>query len=196
MVPIINGLPGPRQLIQGVNLGSIACLSATLCETAGAYIDGSGTVVVPVVDGVPGGPVVVPGGSGLALTCPTASTCVAVGTSLVFPYVGVVTTITETGGGEPSNEASLSCTVGTSGSGAPIDICTVSDADGIRTVQVTNTATGQKQAALAFDCASAPTSAEIRVPAGTRYRVNVTDCDSPRNKTTFVIRANGNVNQV
>ena len=88
-------------------------------------------------------------------------------------------------------EGSLVCTPGTSGSGSPLARCTVSDPDGIRTVHVGNTDTGQPQAAFSFGCANPLTSFNFSLPAGTRYKVVVTDCNVPRVKTAYVIRPNG-----
>jgi len=90
----------------------------------------------------------------------------------------------------------LSCSAGTSPSGAPLDVCTLSDPDGIASFQVKNTATNAQQVSLAFDCATAPTTVQFKVPANTKYKVFVTDCKVPANKTTYVIRANGGVNTV
>ena len=93
--------------------------------------------------------------------------------------------------GPPATGTTLTCTAGTSGSGAPVQRCTVSDPDGIRTIQVRNTQTDRLQYSAAFNCSDAPSSLRFTVPAGTRYRVVVTDCRQPRNKTTSVIRADG-----
>jgi len=93
----------------------------------------------------------------------------------------------------PSPSTSLSCKTGKATNGDPIDICTVTDADKVHAVIVNNLATGTKQAGLSFDCAAAPTSAKFRVPAGSKYRVVVTDCAGPRNTATFVVRADGAV---
>ena len=196
VVPITNGIVGTRVVLRNVFLAAISCLSPTTCEATGGNTNGSGRVVVPIFNGNPGVPTLVPGTGGLdGIACPTATSCVAVGASDVFPYVGVVSSITETGV-EPSGESSLSCTPGTTGSGAPLDVCTVSDSDGLRIIRVKNTATNQLQASVAFACASAPTTAKIRVPAGAKYKVTVTDCDNPRNTSNFVIRADGTVNNL
>jgi len=99
-------------------------------------------------------------------------------------------------GGAPPADTALSCTRGTNRRGIPVDICRITDTDGIRTVHIRNTATNQQQTALEFVCSDAPGSVGFTVPAGTKYKVSVTDCDTPRNKTTFVIRAQGDVNEV
>jgi len=88
-------------------------------------------------------------------------------------------------------DTALVCQPGTSGSGAAIQICKVSDTDGIRTVLVKNTATNSQQVGLSFDCASAPTSVEFRVPAGTKYNIAIADCSTPRNTTKFVLNERG-----
>ncbi|MDQ3717177.1 MAG: hypothetical protein M3381_14385, partial [Actinomycetota bacterium] len=90
-------------------------------------------------------------------------------------------------------DTALTCGPGTNGSGDPILVCKVSDTDGIRVVQVRNTATDQRQFGLSFKCSDAPKSLEFRVPAGTKYKVVVTDCDSPRNTTRFAVTADGRV---
>lgn len=95
---------------------------------------------------------------------------------------------------QPTTSA-LTCRPGTSGGGAPLDVCTVTDVDGIRSVQVKNSATGLQQVTFGpFNCATAPTSINFSVPAGTKYKVFVTDCAPARNKKTFSIRPNGGVN--
>lgn len=88
---------------------------------------------------------------------------------------------------------SLVCTPGTTGSGSPLNSCTVSDADGLRTVVVRNLDTGQQQFSAPFNCATSPTSFNFNVPANTRYRVVVTDCSQPRRTMTYNIRTNGTV---
>jgi len=88
----------------------------------------------------------------------------------------------------------LSCTTSTNPGGAVVNVCTVSDPDGIRSVVVRNTATNQQSAGLTLNCSDAPTPVKFRVPIGAKYRVIVVDCDSPRNRTIFTLRANGVVN--
>jgi len=88
---------------------------------------------------------------------------------------------------------SLSCTTNTNKAGTLMNVCTVSDPDGLRSVMVRNTATGQSSAGLTFNCSDAPMSAKFRVPAGPKYKVTVIDCADSRNKTIFVIRPNSTV---
>lgn len=92
----------------------------------------------------------------------------------------------------PPNTA-LVCRPDTGGSGDPIQVCTVSDTNGIRFIQVKNVDTNQQQVALNFDCASAPKTVEFRVPAGPKYNVVVTDCAAPKNTTRFVVTNDGRV---
>jgi len=92
-------------------------------------------------------------------------------------------------------QTSLACTPETNRSGAPIVVCTVGDTDGIRYVQVGNTVTNEQQKGLTFDCANAPTSTQIRVPANTKFNVVVADCATPRNTTKFVLTADARVRQ-
>ncbi len=107
------------------------------------------------------------------------------------------TTVTITVAPPAVSPTTLTCTPGTTGAGAPIEVCTVRDGDGVRIVRVVDTAARANAIApLSFSCSSAPTSVEFRVPANTRYRVSVTDCNRPRNRSTFTIRANGKVRQV
>jgi subtilisin-like proprotein convertase family protein len=95
-----------------------------------------------------------------------------------------------------SPATSLTCTPGTSGGGAA-DVCTVRDGDGVRTVLVMDTtANTQVFPPLTFTCPGAPTSTQFTVPANTKYKVFVTDCNTPRVKTSFVIRADGTVRGV
>lgn len=88
---------------------------------------------------------------------------------------------------------SLTCTTDTNKAGTLMNVCTVSDPDGLRSVMVRNTVTDQSSAGLWFHCSDAPSSAKFRVPAGVKYKVVVIDCADPRNKTILVIRANGDV---
>jgi Tol biopolymer transport system component len=90
-------------------------------------------------------------------------------------------------------DTALVCRPSTSGGGNAIEVCTVSDTDGIRFVQVGNAATNQQETALTFDCSNAPRSAEFRVPANTKYNVTVADCANPRNTTSFVLTEDGRV---
>ncbi len=96
-------------------------------------------------------------------------------------------------GAAPATPSTLTCERRTNAAGTLVDICTVSDPDGIRSVQIRNLDSGATLTGLSFNCAQAPTEAKIRVPAGSRYRVIVTDCDTPRTTTTFTLRANGSV---
>ena len=96
----------------------------------------------------------------------------------------------------PATPTTLTCETRTNNAGTLINVCTVSDPDGIRSVQIRNLDTGAAQIGVSFGCTEAPTSMKFRVPSGPRYRVIVTDCSDPRNRTTFVIRANGTVSQV
>lgn len=94
---------------------------------------------------------------------------------------------------QPTHSA-LTCRPGTSGGGGALDVCTVTDVNGIRSVQVKNSASGTQQATFSFSCATAPTSFNFSVPAGTKYKVFVSDCQKPTVKQTFGLRANGGVN--
>lgn len=110
---------------------------------------------------------------------------------------GLVLWTAPAGAGIPVGTTTLSCVPGTSGNGAPLDVCTLNDPDGIRTVQVKNSVANQQQTSVAFDCSPTPiTSFELRVPANTKYKVFVTDCSAPRVKTTFVIHPDGSVSTV
>lgn len=92
----------------------------------------------------------------------------------------------------PPNTA-LVCRPDTGGSGDSIQVCTVSDTNGIRFIQVKNVDTNQQQVGLNFDCASAPKRVEFRVPAGSKYNVVVADCAAPKNTTRFVVTNDGRV---
>ncbi len=198
VVPIVNGTAGTPQPVAGVDvLSGIACLNATTCEAVGFGYDPetntSFGLVVPILDGIPGAVNPVPGSNGLENVACSAPNCVATGSvNLPAPVftVGVVVAITE----QVDAPTSLTCTTRTNNAGTLIDVCTVSDPDGIRNVQVRNMATNSASGSLTFGCSGTPTtSAKFRVPAGTRYKVVVNDCTSPSVKTTFVIRANGSV---
>ncbi len=89
-------------------------------------------------------------------------------------------------------DTALVCRPDVNGSGNPIQVCTVSDTNGIRFVQVKNVDTNQQQVGLAFDCA-ATREVEFRVPAGAKYNIVVTDCAAARNMTRFVLTEDGRV---
>jgi len=91
-------------------------------------------------------------------------------------------------------QTSLTCRVTTPGID-PVNLCTVSDTDGLRSIQVRNTTTSRLQVTQAYDCSNAPTSATFRVPAGTKYKVAIIDCSRPKNETDFTILANNRVVQ-
>jgi len=201
LVPIVDGTPGTPQPVNGVDvITAIACLDATTCEAVGFLYDpetnSSSGFVLPIVNGIAGEVTLVPGTNALDYIACVAPNCVATG-SVIVPApdftTGLVVAITE----QADAPSTLTCTTRTNNAGTLIDVCTVSDPDGIRSVQVRNTSTNASQASLAFGCSDTPTtSAKFRVPAGTRYRVVVNDCSDPRVKSTFVVRANGSVNQV
>ena len=88
-------------------------------------------------------------------------------------------------------DTALTCFPRTNRNGVELEVCTASDTDGIRTVLVKNTATNSQQLAKSFDCASAPQSFKFTLPAGTKYNITVTDCSTPRNKTQWVLTADG-----
>ncbi len=90
-------------------------------------------------------------------------------------------------------DTALTCGPGTNNAGEPIQICHVSDTDGLRSVLVTNADTGQSQSAFNFSCSNTTTSVHFKVPAGTRFNVAVSDCAAPRNITKWVILPNGRV---
>ncbi|MEN3314389.1 MAG: hypothetical protein V7605_623 [Acidimicrobiaceae bacterium] len=110
---------------------------------------------------------------------------------------GLVLWTAPAGAGIPAGTTTLSCVPGTSGSGAPLDVCTLNDPDGIRTVLVNDSAANQRQVGAGFDCSPTPTTSfEFRVPANKKYKVFVSDCSTPRIKTTFVIHPDGSVTTV
>ena len=199
VVPIVDGTPGTPQVVDlNGALPGIACLDATTCEAVGFQNTDTGSVgvIVPIVSGIPAAVNPVPGTNGLDHVACVAPNCVATGSvNLPAPdfTTGLVVAFTE----QVDAPTTLTCTTRTNNAGTLIDVCTVSDADGIRNVQVRNTATGSPQGSLALGCSEPrTTSFKFRVPAGTKYRVIVNDCSSPSVRSTFVIRANGSVNQV
>lgn len=95
--------------------------------------------------------------------------------------------------GAANGDTSVVCTPGVVG-GAPFANCTVSDPDGIQTiaVKVAEPFFNQTVVTEQFACGTdAPTSFNFNIIAGDRYKVFVTDCQKPRDKSTWVIRANG-----
>lgn len=90
-------------------------------------------------------------------------------------------------------DTALTCRPDTNASGNPIEVCTVSDTDGIRSVQVKNAQTNLQQVGLNFDCSNAPKTLEFRVPANAKYNVVVADCANPRNTSKFVLTDDGRV---
>ena len=95
-----------------------------------------------------------------------------------------------------TNDTHLVCNSDTTPAGDDIERCHVHDGDGIRTVLVRNTDTNQPQIGIGpLECgANTQDAVDFFVPSGNRYKVFITDCDG--NKSTFVIRPNGDVNQV
>jgi hypothetical protein len=82
VVPITDGIAGPRQSVPGAGvLSDVSCPSATSCFATGRTTDNHG-VLVPITNGVPGPAQVVAGTDYLVdIACPSPSTCVAVGGS-------------------------------------------------------------------------------------------------------------------
>ncbi len=75
VVPISNGVPGSPELVPGVPLRAVACISTTTCVAVGAE-------VVPITNGVPGTAVAGAGGSAIACSANTGAivpVCFAVG---------------------------------------------------------------------------------------------------------------------
>jgi TolB protein len=89
------------------------------------------------------------------------------------------------------SQTALVCTPDTNKGGAPIVVCTVSDTDGLQSVQVRNTETNEAQTPQTFSCASGQTSTQVRVPANTKFKVTVTDCAG--NSTKFVLTSDARV---
>lgn len=113
--------------------------------------------------------------------------------SSALAAVGMTVVTGAPAGATPGN-TTLVCTPGTIGSsGAPSADCTLSDPDGIRTVaiKVAEPFFNQTVVTQSYDCSAAPTDVNFQIIAGSRYKVFVTDCEVPRDKATFVIRANG-----
>ncbi len=87
VVPVVDGLPGAAQPIDGGDFRAIACPSADTCYAAGyagglaSANEGQGTGgIVTIVDGQPAAVQAVPAAGPLdAIACPTASTCLALG---------------------------------------------------------------------------------------------------------------------
>lgn len=71
--------------------------------------------------------------------------------------------------------------------------CTITDPDGIRSLNITNTVTGEKTGIGTLDCSSPTTSITAATVPAVRSKVSVTDCETPRDRTLFVIRADGSV---
>jgi len=90
-------------------------------------------------------------------------------------------------------QTALVCRPDTNGSGDPIQVCTVSDLNRVRFVQVKNVDTSQQQFAVSFGCRTAPRKVEFKIPAGAKYNVVVSDCAPARNLTRFVLTADGRV---
>ena len=98
VVPITDGIAGPRQSVPGAGvLSDVLCPSATTCFATGRTTDNQG-VLVPITNGVAGPAQVVAGTDYLVdIACPSPSTCVAVGGSPSFtgnPVAGFVVVIT------------------------------------------------------------------------------------------------------
>jgi hypothetical protein len=83
VAPITNGSMGTPVDLDGVQIGGLACVSATACVLGGAGPEVGGEtngVVMPLTNGVPGAAEVVSGTSVLgAVACSPAATCVAAG---------------------------------------------------------------------------------------------------------------------
>jgi hypothetical protein len=99
VVPITDGIAGPRQSVPGAGvLSDVVCPSATSCFATGRTTDNQG-VFVPITNGVAGPAQVVAGTDYLVdIACPSPSRCVAVGGSPSFtgnPIDGFVVAITD-----------------------------------------------------------------------------------------------------
>ena len=83
VIPIINGAPGPLQVVpKSFLLAGVACPTPTRCLAVGQDLDLSDGAVVPVTNGVPGTERRVHGPFNLyGVACSTASACLAVGAS-------------------------------------------------------------------------------------------------------------------
>jgi len=79
VVPIVNGLPRPPIVIQGIDMLGISCASASVCTAVGTNMAGS-AAFVSLVNGTPGTVVTLPDASVLEdVACPSATRCEAVG---------------------------------------------------------------------------------------------------------------------
>jgi hypothetical protein len=97
---ITDGIPGPTQVIPGVDLESLTCVSPTSCFAVGGGSQFGG-VVVPITNGVAGPLQVVPGTFILeGVACASATSCVATGLSSP-QFTAVVVPITDGIAGPP-----------------------------------------------------------------------------------------------
>ena len=108
---------------------------------------------------------------------------------------GMVLSAGPAGAGGVSPGTGFTCTA--HATNPALQTCTATDGNGLQTVQVKNTDTNVQQFSTSFDCSPTPTTTTtFNIPINTKYKVFINDCSQPREKTTWVIRADGTVNPV